>query len=388
MNHGGLEHANHVANSLVSKLNGDRPTRSIALVSCELALVGLDIDKSSCAVLLNAIQTYAEVFASKASCVFSDLELYLNRFLEAATPSQVEELYNWANTMRNENTQLVGGEDRFKLRSLIFALQVMQTLAHCLPSASLPSWVDIVQSWKSFPTTEGVQKENQPSDELILLAVDQLLQHATPTSQDYLTAATLLEMGLCQSSFSPNLKLRLIGVYQSLNANDRCWTLFRDLGIKHIQVDSCSYFIVPILLEGGLYQQALSIANETLKFHISTLSDTSDFVARALENGNWSKADEFLRFQRNRMNRSLTLLESKGITMDCAPLMLDQVGSAHGIVGGENDAGRAVRIMEEAHNSTGAPSIVSVKKEELERLSDNRDLSILPTTSPQQQWTK
>jgi hypothetical protein len=228
MYHGGLEHANLVANSLVSKLSGDRPTRSIALVSCELALMGLDSDKGSCVVLQNAIQTYAEVFASKASCIFSDLELYLDRFLEAATASQVEELYNWANTMRNKNTQIVGGEDRFKLRSLIFALQVMQKLALSLTSASLPSWVDIVQSWKSFPTTEGVQKENQPSDELILLAVNQLLQHASPASQDYLAAATLLEMGLRQSSFSPNLKLRLIGVYQSLNANDRCWALFRD----------------------------------------------------------------------------------------------------------------------------------------------------------------
>ena len=378
MNHGGFEHANLVANSWVTKLNGDRPTRSTALVACELALAGLDSDKSSCAVLQTAIRTYAEAFASKASCVFSDLELYLNRFLEVATPPQVDELYNWATTIKNENMQIVGGEDRFKLRSLIFALQVMQKLAHSLPDVSLPSWIEIVQSWQSFPTTEGVQKENQPSDDLILLAVDQLLQQAAPASHDYLTAATLLEMGLRQSPFSPNLKLRLIGVYQFLNANDHCWALFRDLGIKHIQVDSCSYFILPILLEGGLYQQALAIANETLKFHVSTLSDTSDFVARALENGNWSKADEFLRFQRNRMNRSLSLLESKGVTMDCAPLMLDQVGLAHGIVGGEDDAGRAIRIMEEAHNTTGAPSIVSIKKEELERLSDNRDLSILP----------
>ena len=387
---GGLDTAQRVAHDYVEKLLTDRPTRSIVLVSCELALLateqqqqddGDDHGTSYAAELQTAIQVYAETFASKTSCIFSDLEPYLDKIQEFATPEQVEELYNWADSMRSENIQGKGEEDRYKLRSLIFALQVMQKLAtSSLISVSLPPWTEIAQAWKSFPATQSVQKEVQPSDELVLLAVDRLLQQEnTPSAQDYLTAATLLEMGLVQSSYSPNLKLRLIGVYQSLHASDRCWELFRDLGIKHIQLDSCTYFILPILLEGGLYQQALVIANETLKFHISTLSDTSDFVARALENGTWSKADEFLRFQRTRMNRSLSLLESKGITMDCAPLMSDEVGLAHGIVGGsDDDANRATRMMEEAHNSTGAPSIVSVKKEDLEMLSDNRDLSILP----------
>lgn len=371
--HGGLEHARAVSSEYTSKLQFERPTRSISLVSCECALMELTEERTSCASLKTAIQEYAETFSSQASCVFSDLEFHFDKFIEAATPAQVNELSVWAGAIRQKSIQSAGGEDRSKLRSLIFALQVLQKL-----NAAMPSWTEIAQEWKSFPITEGVQKENQPSDELILLAVDQVLKEPTPSVKDYLAAATLLEMGLRQSPFSPSLKLRLIGVYRLLHASDRCWALFRDLGMKHIQVDSCTYFIIPILLEGGLYKEALSVANETLKFHISTQSDSSDFVARSLENGTWSKADEFLCFQRYRMNRSMSLLESKGITMDCAPLLTPDVGLAHGIVGGDDDANRATRIMEEAHNWTGAPSLVSLKSEDLELLSDNRDLTILP----------
>ena len=377
LQHGGLEHVRRVASQYTSKLQFERPTRSIALVSCECALMGLMEDEMSCVSLQTAIQEYAEMFSSHTSCVFSDLELYLDKFLDVATPAQLNELSAWADAIREKSIQSDGGEDRCKLRSLIFALQVLQKL-----NADLPSWTEIAKEWKSFPITEGVQKENQPSDELILLAVDRMLKQTTPSVNDHLTAATLLEMGLHQSPCSPNLKLRLICVYRLLNASDRCWALFRDLGMKHIQVDSCAYFISPILLEGGLYKEALSIATETLKFHVSTLSDSSDFVHRALENGTWSKADEFLCFQRNRMNRSLSLLESKGVTMDCAPLLAGGIGLAHGIVGGDDDASRATRIMEEAHNGTGAPSLVVLKTEDLDLLSDNRDMSILPLGMP------
>jgi tetratricopeptide (TPR) repeat protein len=382
---GGYEEAANVARGLVEKLEQDRPARGIALVAVELALVGLTDGSTTSSELQAAMQTYAEIFSPKASCIFSDLVPYLDAFLQVAQLEEIEQLHQWANAMRLANTQEKGEDDRYKLRSLIFALSIMQKLSESLPDNATtfgPSWSEIAESWTLFPVTEGVQKENQPSDELLLLAVDRMVQQLTPTTpsttHEYLEAATLLEMGLKQCPYNPYLKLRLIGIYQSLNASDRCWELFRDLGIKHIQVDSCTYFVLPILLEGGMYQQALVIANETLKFHNSTLADTSDFVSRALEYGTWSKADEFLRFQRTRMNHSLSFLESKGITMDCAPLMSETVGLNHGIVGGDDDVDRAVSMIEEAHNWAGAPSIVSLTPDVLELVSDNRDLSILP----------
>jgi tetratricopeptide (TPR) repeat protein len=375
---GGSENARKITTECLNRLQGCRQTRSIALASLELALRDLDGTKNSIDNMQDSITSYGEKFAQDAPCAFLDLEKYMNNFLQVATEQQVLSMFQWADNMRILSLQEKGGDDRKKLRLSIFSLQTMQKLLMSLPEGNMPQWTDIAESWQSFPTTVGVQKENQPSDELLLLAIDELLREKTPTIQSYVAAATLLEMGLRHSPFSPNLKLRLIGIYKSLQASDRCWVLFRELGIKHIQLDSCSYFILPILLEGGLYQEALTVANETLKFHITTLSDTSDFVARALDNGIWSKADEFLCFQRNRMNLSLCLLESKGITMDCAPLMGGDVGHAHGVVGGDDDIIRATRIMKEAHTWTGAPSIISLKMSELESLSDNRDLSILP----------
>jgi len=274
--------------------------------------------------------------------------------------------------LRQANTLEKGEENCYKLRSIIFSLQVMRKCNF----DQLPKWTSIADTWIAFPTTASIQKENQPSDELVLLAVDRLLQGEQTEKGDLMTAATILEMGLKKSSYNPYLKLRLLDVYRDLGACDRCWELFENLGIKHIQFDSCTYFILPILLEGGLYQQALKIANDTLKFHISTISDTSNFISRALESGNWSKADEFLNFQRQRMNHSLTLMQSKGVIMDCAPLMTEKVGSAHGIVGGDDDIERAKRMLSEVHNTMGAPSLVCMDENQL--VSDNRDLSILP----------
>mmetsp|Transcript_30847 Transcript_30847/g.47039 ORF Transcript_30847/g.47039 Transcript_30847/m.47039 type:complete len:916 (-) Transcript_30847:61-2808(-) len=370
---GGFEETECVSKKLLDELQSSlQQDRTLSLVFCELALVGIQHRSKKTIDLQMAIQDYANAFSSKMSCVFEDLESYLNKFIETANKDEVEAMSNWVDDLRQANILEKGEENCYKLRSLIFSLQVMRKCKF----DQLPKWTYVADAWISFPTTASIQKENQPSDELVLLAVDRLLEGEEPGKEDLLTAATMLEMGLKKSSYNPYLKLRLLDVYRGLGACDRCWELFQDLGIKHIQFDSCTYLILPILLEGGLYEQALVVANETLKFHISTISDTSNFISRALENGNWSKADEFLNFQRKRMNNSLTLLQSKGVIMDCAPLMTERVASAHGIFGGDDDLERATRMLREVHNTMGAPSLVCMDEKQL--ISDNRDLSILP----------
>ena len=63
----------------------------------------------------------------------------------------------------------------------------------------------------------------------------------------------------------------------------------------------------------------------------------------------------------------------------CAPMSssTSTEGLNHGIVGGDNDVDRAVSMMEEACNWTGAPRIVPLTPDVLELISDNPDLSIL-----------
>jgi len=109
-----------------------------------------------------------------------------------------------------------------------------------------------------------------------------------------------------------------------------------------------------------------------------------------------SKANEFLVFQRQKMNNSLSVLDAKGIILDCAPLMGTAMatkqlngdavyqgclGKMQGIVGGEEDLARATRMVVEVYNPYAALSVVSWacnggNVEDCSTMADNRDLSI------------
>lgn len=236
----------------------------------------------------------------------------------------------------------------------------------------------------SHSLNEKVQKENQPGDELILLAVQNVLFRNDNEICQLLSAAVLLEEALQYSPYNAYLKIAGIDVYARLNATRRAWELFQDLSIKHIQLDSCSYIIFSKLVNGGMYNEAIQVAKEVLKFHNSTARNTGDFTGQAMEQGTLSKANEFLEFQRDRMDPSLTLLEAKGCIMDCAPLLFLQtktqaIGMQHGIVGEETDLERLVDMVREAHNTFGAPNIMTIATAKVDpcSFSDNRDDSIL-----------
>lgn len=170
-------------------------------------------------------------------------------------------------------------------------------------------------------------------------------------------------------------------IYSRLNAVHRAYELYQGLTIKHIQLDSCSYLILSRLADGGLYNEVIELCNDTLKLHASIARDTGEFAASAMEHGTLSKAHEFLVFFRNKMKPSLSLLDAKGRTMDCAPLLYiahekNALGLQHGIVGGESDLERVDRLVREAHNPFGAPSSITTLFDS-SSFSDNRDFSIL-----------
>ena len=380
VNHGGYEEAQRVAQELVTKhrVTG-KPTRSIELVACELTKVGLKHGKSL-EDLAGNVKEYGNTFCSGASCTFSDIESLLELIADSGNTASLESLFDWADGLRASNSQGEGEEDRAKLRSFIFAVQVLQKLGKKVPEKQMPTWQSLAKAWTAFPAKQGAQKENQPSDELVLLAVEEMLGPES-TAENIVAALTLLEMALKKSSYNPSLKLRMIDLYSKLHAYDNCWTLFRDVGVKHIQCDSVTFAILPLALKGGLYNKALQTANETMKFHNGTLRDSGEYTNRAMESGTWSKADEFLNFQRNRLNNSLALMEAKGVIMDTAPLMHgSEIGSGYGIVGNqETDMERAQQVLDEVWYANGSPSLLMQK--DFENLSDNRDFSVLPSDS-------
>lgn len=194
-----------------------------------------------------------------------------------------------------------------------------------------------------------------------------------------------LDDAIQYSPYNPNLKIAAILAYAHFNAASMCWDLYNALRIKHIQHESCSYLILNILHSGGLYTEILQVCQDILGLQRTSVREAGEFTGRAMENGSISKADEFISFHRNRMQRSLVTLQAKGLVLDCAPMFSQEqaqnaVGSLHGIVGTDSDLPRVKQMISEAHNPSGAFSLLelcgSVKENVLE-FADNRDFSIL-----------
>ena len=237
-----------------------------------------------------------------------------------------------------------------------------------------------------------------PNDDLILLATQQLLGSSSinPNPDFDLVSAVLLEMAIRHSPDNAYLKIAAIEVYHRLNASARIWELYQGVGLKHIQLDSCSYIVLPYLLEGGLYNEAIEVASALLRFHKSSSRDCEFYAGKAMENGTLSKADEFLSFQRRKLNPSLIFHFSKGLILDSAPLFATPVprkkidddplfkgglGINQGIVGRDDDKERAVQMVVENNNPYAALSVISWASmgglTDGDDFSDNRDQSLL-----------
>lgn len=200
-----------------------------------------------------------------------------------------------------------------------------------------------------------------------------------------LLAVHILEAAIRYSPYNAYLKICLILVYSEINCASRCWNLYSELYIKHIQHESCTYLILRSLRSGGFYRETIHVCQDILSLQRTSAREAGDYVGRAMENGSICKADDFISFHRKRMFNSLTTLEAKGLVLDCAPMFVkdssqNSIGSVHGIVGGESDLARVKQIIGEAHNPTGAFSLLRLKGSVAENrnvFSDNRDFGIL-----------
>jgi N-acetyltransferase B complex (NatB) non catalytic subunit len=219
----------------------------------------------------------------------------------------------------------------------------------------------------------------------MLLAVQQIL-HCRSGESDLLLSAMLLEAGIQYSPHNAYLKITAMFVYAQLNAVHRSWELYQDLAIKHIQNESCAYLILPLLRRGAFYIEVIQVCQDIMRLQLAAAREVVEFSGRALENGALSKADEFVAFHKQRMNRSLTTLEARGLILNCAPMYHQNdnrqpvLGDVQGIVGGDEDMDRVVKIVSEAHNPIAAFGLLQmdgVLQDYVDLYSDNRDFSIL-----------
>lgn len=386
--------------------------------------------------LSRELRAYGDKFGPIASCCFADVRSYIDALLDTVCqnattlddlPLCVSGLLCWAKETHTANTQSAstdGNVDpkqrRKSLRRFIFGIQVVYGIASKLATVGSqiidkfsPPITTLVVEWRmslsclpGVAPKDGGQKEVLPGDEIMLLASQALQYRAARklpsegTGNSLLQAAALLEEAIDHSPFNPHLKIAAIGVYAELNVAYRALALYEEMGIKQIQIDSCSYLILTVLVDGGLYTSAIKHSSSLLKLHCSASRDIKDFSVKALRNGLYFKANEMISFQRDKMRNSLQLLNSKGLTMNCAPLFMPadfslgvtggpreiakglpfRLGSDKGLVGGDEDAQRAERNAQDARSTFNAPSVILAPAQSSSAddfvASDNRDFTI------------
>mmetsp|Transcript_21056 Transcript_21056/g.34228 ORF Transcript_21056/g.34228 Transcript_21056/m.34228 type:complete len:939 (+) Transcript_21056:270-3086(+) len=417
-------------------------------------------DAAMMTALRDEIFKYGNKFGPVASCCFADVRSYLGVLVTTSSPpgtndpsKDVLHVLQWAkelwtaNFQSNDSADVDVSPDEFrerrkKIRTFIFAVQVIYGIAAELHDSTAqllqtyaPSESEMVTEWRTslsflpgVAPKDGGQKEVLPGDEIVLLTSQYLQFHAneaklTPVQQQQssydstskgtitprlLCAAGLLEEAMDHSPYNPHLKIASIGIYSQLHAAHRALTIYQDLGVKQIQLDSCSYLILPTLIRGGLYTSAIKLSTSILRLHGSTSKEVKDYATRALRNGLLFKAKEMATFQKERMRPSLQLLQSKGLVMDAAPLMIlsdlggdimaarqqqqkgggrsilpVRLGAEKGYCGNvDEDATRAEKIAIDAEGHFNAPSILhavaQLSPASLDDFvsSDNRDMTV------------
>jgi len=230
--------------------------------------------------------------------------------------------------------------------------QLLDRLAKLFPSIPLPSVEILVQHG----------------------SMDSLLLAAKQVSP--LQAAAMLEQGLEKDPHHARCKIQLLQLYGRLQAIPRALEIYQSLSLKHIQHETCSHLIFPLLHSFGFYDEVITTCQKVLRLHVAMAKETSDHAWKALCNGALTQADEFLMFYKNKLVDSLVICYAKGLVLDCAVVYGSDppIGAAHGICGDVTDTERAQLMMEEVFTPTAALNILQIKNR---RFTDNRDKDLV-----------
>lgn len=161
--------------ALVERVNKDRKGSTFPLRGPHLMLIEIEVEnlrQSMTDIALrelgDAIRQYADIFAHRANCAFTDLDHYLSIVIRSETNSSNKNvtisLLEFAESLRRSNTtsgniadakEAVCGtnkERQAKLRAYIFALKVTHKIITAntdLAENYLPNWIEIVREWQA-----------------------------------------------------------------------------------------------------------------------------------------------------------------------------------------------------------------------------------------------
>eukprot|EP00898_Chlorokybus_atmophyticus_P003920 jgi/Chlat1/4529/Chrsp29S08894 len=146
------------------------------------------------------------------------------------------------------------------------------------------------------------ERECGHGDHLITIAatsmvqkVDLLIRHQEPK---YLLAAVwLLQLGLARSRYNYVLRLALLSLHEHLAAAGPALATWEPLEIKHIQLDTLSHHILPVLQAGASWGNLQDLHKGIMKFHSDHRREAADLVMTAFRHGSFNKVKEFVDFK-------------------------------------------------------------------------------------------
>ncbi|KAG5635534.1 hypothetical protein H0H81_010946 [Sphagnurus paluster] len=180
-----------------------------------------------------------------------------------------------------------------------------------------------------LPTTEL-----QYADDLALLAANALVGLWKLASDDrYLhNAVVLLEFALTKSKQSFQARLILIRLYRLLGAPSLALDHYRAMGVKQVQHDTLSHFILSRASTFSLTATGdLTLTTECLEstqIYLSNSQETADYVVRAFTAEKYSQIPEFVTFEErldNSLQRDIVKMEHLRMRLSHEPISCDVI---------------------------------------------------------------
>ena len=106
---------------------------------------------------IRTIMEYGEMFGSKVSCAFTDLEEHLNTTLQHCSDDQVTSVLKWLQVLRVSPDSEDATERRCQQRMYIFSVKMTHIILAKrgdLMEVWLPDWKELVHTWKQTHTTD------------------------------------------------------------------------------------------------------------------------------------------------------------------------------------------------------------------------------------------
>jgi hypothetical protein len=143
----------------------------------------------------------------------------------------------------------------------------------------------------------GGDREVQPGDELLRFAIALLSEkmnekvsrslEAEPVAAN-LRLAHLLGVGAATSPHNYAFNIELLEPLRRIAVGDLALAAFMRLDVKHIQLDSMSYLIIPAMLECGFFQETYRHLQRVMQFHASAPRETLEMTAKCFQFNNLS----------------------------------------------------------------------------------------------------